>query len=125
VEPTVFQLVAIDFKGGVAIAEAGRARVWLPGQAAMALGALIPLWTYPRLRFGGKLSAVDATARPRHVGALLLSTRASQHAVDQTPSPRVSPGSDKKRPPAKDYSGKTLLVQLVFGFISRWHKRPA
>ena len=54
--------VAIGFKGGVAIAEAGLAKVWLPACAAMLLGALIPLWTYPLLRFGGKLSAVDAAA---------------------------------------------------------------
>jgi len=40
---TIYLLVAIGFKGGVAISEAGLAKVWLPALAAMALGALIPL----------------------------------------------------------------------------------
>ena len=67
---TIYLLVAIGFKGGVAIAEAGLARVWLPALAAMTLGALIPLWTYPLLRFGGKLSAVDAAAIAAHYGSV-------------------------------------------------------
>ena len=67
---TIYLLVAIGFKGGVAIAEAGIARVWLPALAAMALGALIPLWTYPLLRFGGKLSPVDSAAIAAHYGSV-------------------------------------------------------
>ena len=61
---TIYLLVAIGFKGGVAIAEAGLARVWLPALAAMALGTLIhcgrirccasegnfPPWTLPPSR---------------------------------------------------------------------------
>jgi len=54
----------------VAIAEAGLAKVWLPALAAMVLGALIPLWTFPVLRFGGKLSAVDAAAIAAHYGSV-------------------------------------------------------
>ena len=67
---TIYLLISIGFKGGVAIAEAGIARVWLPALAAMALGALIPLWTYPLLRFGGKLSAVDSAAIAAHYGSV-------------------------------------------------------
>ena len=67
---TIYLLVAIGFKGGVAIAEAGLAKVWLPACAAMLLGALIPLWTYPVLRFGGKISAVDAAAIAAHYGSV-------------------------------------------------------
>ena len=67
---TIYLLVAIGFKGGVAIADAGLARVWLPALAAMALGTLIPLWTYPLLRFGGKLSAVDSAAIAAHYGSV-------------------------------------------------------
>jgi len=67
---TIYLLVAIGFKGGVAIAEAGIAKVWLPALATMGLGALIPLWTYPLLRFGGKLSAVDAAAIAAHYGSV-------------------------------------------------------
>ena len=67
---TIYLLIAIGFKGGVAIAEAGIAKVWLPALAAMVLGALIPLWTFPVLRFGGKLSAVDAAAIAAHYGSV-------------------------------------------------------
>ena len=67
---TIYLLVAIGFKGGVAIAEAGLAKVWLPACGAMLLGALIPLWTYPVLRFGGKFSAVDSAAIAAHYGSV-------------------------------------------------------
>ncbi len=67
---TLYLLTAIGFKGGVAIAEAGLAKVWLPATAAMLLGALIPAWTYPLLRYGGKLPAVDAAAIAAHYGSV-------------------------------------------------------
>ncbi len=67
---TIYLLVAIGFKGGVAIAEAGLAKVWLPALAALSLGAMIPLWTYPLLRFGGKFSAVDSAAIAAHYGSV-------------------------------------------------------
>jgi hypothetical protein len=67
---TIYLLVAIGFKGGVAIAVAGIGQVWLPALAAMVLGALIPLWTYPMLRFVGKLSAVDSAAIAAHYGSV-------------------------------------------------------
>ena len=67
---TIYLLVAIGFKGGVAIAVAGIGQVWLPALAAMVLGALIPLWTFPLLRYGGKLSAVDAAAIAAHYGSV-------------------------------------------------------
>lgn len=67
---TIYLLVAIGFKGGVAIAEAGLARVWLPAVAAMMLGALIPFWTYPVLRKVGRLAAVDAAAIAAHYGSV-------------------------------------------------------
>jgi uncharacterized protein len=66
---TIYLLVAIGFKGGVAFAEAGFAQVWLPAAAAILLGALIPLWTYPVLRFG-KLPPVDAAAIAAHYGSV-------------------------------------------------------
>lgn len=67
---TIYLLVAIGFKGGVAIAEAGLAKVLVPASAALLLGALIPLWTYPLLRFGGKFPAVDAAAIAAHYGSV-------------------------------------------------------
>lgn len=67
---TIYLLCAIGFKGGVAMAEAGVGRVWLPTLAAVALGAAIPLWTYPVLRFVGRLPAADAAAIAGHYGSV-------------------------------------------------------
>jgi len=67
---TIYLLTAIGFKGGVAISDAGLGAVWAPALAAMLLGALIPLWTYPVLRFLGRLPAVDAAALAAHYGSV-------------------------------------------------------
>jgi len=67
---TIYLLTALGFKGGVAISEAGIAKVILPALAAMLLGAIIPLWTYQLLRFGGKLRPVDAAAIAAHYGSV-------------------------------------------------------
>lgn len=67
---TTYLLVAIGLKGGAAVAEAGLAKVWWPALVAVMLGALIPLWTYPLLRFGGKLPGVDAAAIAAHYGSV-------------------------------------------------------
>ena len=47
---TIYLLTGIGFKGGVAIADAGMGRFWLPACAAIVLGAAVPGWTYPILR---------------------------------------------------------------------------
>lgn len=67
---TIYLLTAIGFKGGVAIHEAGLGAVWLPALAAMALGGLIPLWTYPALRRLGRFSVADAGAIAAHYGSV-------------------------------------------------------
>jgi len=67
---TIFLLTAIGFKGGVALSVAGLGAVWLPGVAVILLGGLIPLWSYPLLRFLGKFSAVDAAAIAGHYGSV-------------------------------------------------------
>lgn len=67
---TIYLLVAIGLKGGAAIADAGLARMWLPALAAMALGAVIPFWTYPVLRLVGRLPAMDAAAVAAHYGSV-------------------------------------------------------
>ncbi len=66
---TIYLLIAIGLKGGAAVADAGLSRVWLPSLAAMALGALIPFWTYPVLRLG-RLPPVDAAAIAAHYGSV-------------------------------------------------------
>ncbi len=67
---TIYLLVAIGFKGGVAISEAGLAKVWLPALASVVLGTIIPLWTYPVLRYLGRLSGVDSAAIAAHYGSV-------------------------------------------------------
>ena len=67
---TIYLLIAIGFKGGYALAEAGLAAVWLPTSASMLLGAVVPLWTYPVLRFAGRISSVDSAAIAAHYGSV-------------------------------------------------------
>lgn len=67
---TIYLLIAIGFKGGGAINEAGIRAVWAPAFAAMGLGALIPLWTYPVLRKLGNFSVADAGAVAAHYGSV-------------------------------------------------------
>lgn len=67
---TIYLLLAIGFKGGVAIHSAGLGKVWLPALASMAMGALIPLWVYPVLRYLGGFPAVDAAAVGAHYGSV-------------------------------------------------------
>ena len=67
---TIYLLLALGFKGGVAINEAGFSVVIVPALAAMALGAIIPVWTYPLLRFAGGLRPVDAAAVAAHYGSV-------------------------------------------------------
>lgn len=67
---TIYLLAAIGFKGGAAIQEAGLSAVWLPALVAVAISSLIPLWTYPALRFLGKLPAADAASIAAHYGSV-------------------------------------------------------
>lgn len=67
---TIYLLTAIGFKGGVAIHEAGLERVLLPAVAAIVLGAAIPLWVYPLLRYAGGFRPVDAAAIAAHYGSV-------------------------------------------------------
>lgn len=67
---TLYLLSAIGFKGGVALNDAGFSAVWRPGLAALALGALIPLWTYPVLRRLGGFGPADAGAIAAHYGSV-------------------------------------------------------
>ncbi len=67
---TIYLLTAIGFKGGVAIHEAGLSAVWLPALAAIGLGGLIPLWTFPVLRRVGRFSVADAGAIAAHYGSV-------------------------------------------------------
>lgn len=66
---TIYLLTAIGFKGGASIAKAGLTAVWLPALGAVFLGTMISLWSYPILRFVGRLPPVDAAALCAHYGS--------------------------------------------------------
>lgn len=67
---STYLLMAIGFKGGVALSESGWSRFWLPGLAAVALGAVIPLWCYGILRGPLRLAPADAAAIGGHYGSV-------------------------------------------------------
>jgi hypothetical protein len=67
---TIYLLTAIGFKGGVAVHEAGIARVWLPALAGIALSATIPLWCFAFLRRAGRLPVPDAASIAAHFGSV-------------------------------------------------------
>ncbi len=67
---TIYLLVAIGFKGGASLHEAGLAAVWFPLLVAALLSAAVPLWTYPCLRFWGKFAAADAASISAHYGSV-------------------------------------------------------
>jgi hypothetical protein len=66
---TIYLLCAIGFKGGMAITQAGLGTVVVPTLAAVLMGAAIPLWCYPILRFLGKVAPADAAAIAAHYGS--------------------------------------------------------
>ncbi len=67
---TIYLLVAIGFKGGVALEQAGLLAVAGPALAALALGVAIPLWAYPCLRVLGGFSVADAAGVAAHYGSV-------------------------------------------------------
>jgi len=67
---TVYLLLAIGLKGGVALAHERLAEVAAPLAAALLLGAAIPLWCYPVLRVAGRFERADAAALAAHYGSV-------------------------------------------------------
>jgi uncharacterized protein len=67
---TIYLLVAIGLKGGYKLSITPLGEVWKPALAAIALGILIPLWSYPVLRWMGKFEIADAAAIAAHYGSV-------------------------------------------------------
>ncbi|HEY5717985.1 MAG TPA: sodium-dependent bicarbonate transport family permease [Motiliproteus sp.] len=71
---TLFLLVAIGLKGGIALADhADLALLW-QSLAVIAFGAALPLVAFPLLRWFGGLSRVDAASLAAHYGSVSIAT---------------------------------------------------
>lgn len=71
---TVYLLLAIGLKGGVSIVESAGTALWWPMLGALLLSAATPLWCIPLLRYGGRMSLVDAHAIAAHYGSVSVVT---------------------------------------------------
>jgi len=71
---SIFLLLAIGLKGGVKLAEYPLASLLLSSLVVVAVGALIPLVTFPALRFLGRLNRADAASIAAHYGSVSVVT---------------------------------------------------
>lgn len=71
---SIYLLVAIGFKGGVAIAEAGLSSIIVTIIGALVLGVVIPLYSFVLLWRVGKLKSDDAAAIAGHYGSISVVT---------------------------------------------------
>jgi hypothetical protein len=71
---SMYLLLAIGIKGGVALREAGIAEVWAPVVAALLLGVTIPVVAFAVLRVLTPLGPVDRGAMAAHYGSTSLVT---------------------------------------------------
>lgn len=67
---SLYLLLAIGLKGGVALSEADPSAVVLPVLATLVLGVTQPAWSYAILRRLGRFSRVDAAALAAHYGSV-------------------------------------------------------
>lgn len=71
---SMYLLLAIGIKGGVALREAGLAEVWAPVLAALVLGVLVPIAAFAVLRVLTPLGRIDRGAMAAHYGSTSLVT---------------------------------------------------
>lgn len=71
---SMYLLLAIGIKGGVALREAGINEVWAPVLAALVLGVLIPIAAFAVLRVLTPLGPIDRGAMAAHYGSTSLVT---------------------------------------------------
>ena len=67
---TIYLLFAIGLKGGYKLSNTPFTELWMPLLAALLLGVLIPLWTYPILRSLGGFDVQNAAALAAHYGSV-------------------------------------------------------
>jgi hypothetical protein len=71
---SIYLLLAIGIKGGVAMVSSPGSGVWIALVAATALSAATPLWCYPILRFLGRMNQANAAAVAAHYGSVSVVT---------------------------------------------------
>jgi uncharacterized protein len=71
---SIYLLLGIGLKGGVALSETSFAEIWAPALATLVIGIAIPLWIYPFLRKVGRFSISDAAAIGAHYGSVSVVT---------------------------------------------------
>ncbi|WP_144186794.1 sodium-dependent bicarbonate transport family permease [Elioraea rosea] len=67
---TIYLLLAIGMKGGVALSVSPLSEVVLPLAGSLILGAAIPFWCYPVLRRFGRFEPADAAAVAAHYASV-------------------------------------------------------
>jgi uncharacterized protein len=71
---SIYLLLAIGMKGGVALAATPLAALVLPALATIAIGVATPLWSYAAARRLGRWSVPDAAALAAHYGSVSVVT---------------------------------------------------
>lgn len=67
---SIYLLLAIGLKGGVALSETSAAEFWAPALVTLGLGVGVPVWCYAILRRLGRCSVADAAALAAHYGSV-------------------------------------------------------
>lgn len=78
---SIYLMLAIGLKGGVALGQSSPADIALPIIAALGLGCAIPLWCFALLRRFTRLSTADAAAVAAHYGSVSAVTFAAATAL--------------------------------------------
>ena len=74
---SIYLLLAIGLKGGIALAETSLAVFWAPAVATLLLGIIIPVIAYGVARKIGKMNVADAAALAAHYGSVSAVTFAA------------------------------------------------
>lgn len=83
---TLFLMIAIGLKGGVALADHAHTTLITQALAVIAFGVVLPLIAFPILTYFGQLPKVDAASIAAHYGSVSVGTYAVAVAVLESQS---------------------------------------
>lgn len=81
---TMFLLIAIGLKGGIALGEFGNTQLLWQSLVVIGFGALLPLFAFPVLQIFGGLNRTDAASMAAHYGSVSIATFAVALAILDT-----------------------------------------